>query len=67
MNKEVVEIRINNKGGFTFKAVEGFAGASCIERTKSLELALGGQAVSMQKTDDYYKPDNSSPININLR
>lgn len=67
MKKETVEIRINKEGGFTFKALEGFSGSSCVERTRNLELALGGHAISTEKTDDYYKTDDSSPININLR
>lgn len=66
MRKEVVEIRINTEGGFTFQAKEGFAGTSCIERTKDLELALGGRAVSQEKTDDYYKNDDQSPLRIKL-
>ena len=67
MNKEVVEIRINTKGGFTFKAKEGFAGTSCVERTKDLELALGGHAVSKEKTDDYYKSGAKDPLRVKLK
>lgn len=66
MRKETVEIRINEKGGFTFQAKEGFAGASCVERTKDLELALGGRAVSQEKTKDYYRPDDQSPLRVKL-
>ena len=66
MRKEVVEIRINEEGGLTFQAKEGFSGASCVERTRDLELALGGRAVSQQKTDDYYKNDDQSPLRIKL-
>jgi hypothetical protein len=66
MKKEVVEIRINTTGGFTFKAKEGFSGESCIERTKDLELALGGKMVSQEKTKDYYRPDDADPLTIKL-
>lgn len=66
MRKEVVEIRINEEGGFTFQAKEGFSGASCIERTRDLELALGGRAVKQEKTDDFYKDDEQSPLRIKL-
>lgn len=66
MKKEIVEIRINEKGGHTFQAKEGFSGTSCIERTKDLELALGGVAISREKTKEYYDTDPSSPITINL-
>lgn len=67
MNREVVEIRINEKGGFTFEAKEGFSGASCVERTKELEIALGGRTpASTKKKDEYYNPD-SSPVTVNLK
>lgn len=66
MRKETVEIRINEKGDFTFKAKEGFNGTSCIERTKDLELALGGRSVSTEKTKEYYQPDDASPLNIKI-
>lgn len=66
MKKEVVEIRINNEGNFTFKAKEGFAGASCVERTKDLEMALGGKIIDNEKTSDYYKPDDKPSLNIKL-
>lgn len=66
MKKETVEIRINEEGGFTFQAKEGFSGTSCIERTKDLELALGGRAIDQKKTDDYYKNDEQSPLKIKL-
>ena len=67
MRKEVVEIRINEKGGFTFQAKEGFSGSSCVERTKDLELALGGRRVSQEKTKEYYDSDPGSPLRINLK
>ena len=66
MKKETVEIRINEKGGFTFQAKEGFSGTSCIERTRDLELALGGTAVSQEKTKEYYDADPSSQVNIKI-
>ena len=67
MNKEVVEIRIDSKGNFTFLAKEGFAGSSCVERTKELELVLNGTAIATQKTDDFYKPDDNDPLKINIK
>ena len=66
MKKEVVEIRIDEKGNFSFRAKDGFSGSSCIEKTKQLELILGGNAVSQSKTSDYYKPDDSNPLKINI-
>lgn len=66
MKKEVVEIIIDTKGNFSFEAKEGFAGTSCVERTKDLELALGGHVTYKEKTKDFYKPDESSPLTIKL-
>lgn len=68
MRREVVEIRIDNKGNFTFEAKEGFAGESCIERTRDLELALQGKgkAVSTEKTKAYYEGGDASPVTIKL-
>lgn len=65
MNKETIEIRIDKTGGFTFEAKEGFAGQSCTEKTKDLEIALGGVIVDSEKTDDYYK-DGDNPLNLNI-
>lgn len=67
MRKEVVEIIINSKGGFSLEAKEGFSGTSCVERTKDLELALGGHTISQEKTKDFYKPDDTSPLTIKLK
>lgn len=66
MKREVVEIRVNPKGGFTFEAKEGFSGSSCVEKTKDLEIALGGRTISTEKTADYYKPDESDPLKIKI-
>ena len=68
MKKEVVEIRIDTKGNFTFLAKEGFSGTSCIERTKELELVLSNNAVvvSKKKTNDYYKKDDNDPLKLNI-
>lgn len=67
MRKEVVEIRINEKGDFTFKAKEGFSGTSCVERTRDLELALGGVEVKSEKTKEYYDNDPINSAFINIR
>ena len=69
MKREVIEIRIDKKGNFTFLAKEGFAGGSCIDETREIELALNGNStlVSTKKTKDYYRPDGSNPVNINTK
>lgn len=66
MVKRSVRIVIDKKGAHTMEALEGFEGASCIEKTKTLELILGGEEVGSGKTDNYYKDGDESPISINL-
>ena len=47
---------INEKGEVTFQ-VKGIKGGSCMDETKFLEQALGGDAaiVDQQKTGEYYE------------
>lgn len=67
MDKRVIEITIDNKGNYTLEAKEGFSGESCIEKTKDIELVLGGTEVDGGKTDAYYDPDdNDVSISLNL-
>jgi hypothetical protein len=56
MRKQDIEIVINAKGEVTFQ-VKGMKGGSCIDETKFLEQALGGDAavVDQQKTSEYYE------------
>lgn len=66
MNKQVIQIRIKKDGSYTLEAKEGFAGESCREKTKHLELMLGGEAVSSENTSAYYDYDGSDDMNLNL-
>ena len=56
MRKQDIEIVINAKGEVTFQ-VKGVKGGSCLDETKFLEAALGGDAavVDQQKTSEYYE------------
>ena len=56
MRKQDIEIVITPKGEVTFQ-VKGVKGGSCIDETKFLEAALGGEAavVDQQKTGEYYE------------
>jgi hypothetical protein len=56
MRKQDIEIVINAKGEVTFQ-VKGMKGGSCMDETKFLEAALGGDAaiVDQQKTGEYYE------------
>lgn len=61
-----VRITIDTKGNYEIEALEGFSGASCIEQTRTLEVAIGGTAVEEGKTDAYYNPDDDNPVSISL-
>ena len=54
--KQDIEIVINPKGEVTFQ-VKGVKGGSCLDETKFLEAALGGDAavVDQQKTGEFYE------------
>jgi hypothetical protein len=54
MRKQDIEIVITPKGEVTFQ-VKGIKGGSCIDETKFLEAALGGEVVDQQKTGEFYE------------
>jgi hypothetical protein len=56
MRKQDIEIVIDAKGEVTFQ-VKGVKGGSCLDETKFLEAALGGEdaIVEQQKTSEYYE------------
>lgn len=56
MRKQDIEIVINAKGEVTFE-VKGVKGGSCLDETKFLEAALGGDAavVDQQRTGEFYE------------
>jgi hypothetical protein len=54
MRKQDIEIVITPKGEVTF-VVKGIKGGSCIDETKFLEAALGGEVVDQQKTGEFYE------------
>jgi hypothetical protein len=54
--KKEIEIVINAKGEVTFE-MKGMKGGGCLDETKFLQTALGGDAavVDQQKTSEYYE------------
>jgi hypothetical protein len=54
--KKEIEIVINGKGEVTFE-MKGVKGGSCLDETKFLQNALGGDSavVEQQKTSEYYE------------
>jgi hypothetical protein len=66
--KRSIKVVIDKQGAFTVQAMEGYAGQSCVEKTKNVELLLGGDAteVAAGKTDKYYEGDGESPVSVSL-
>ncbi len=56
MHKQDIEIVINAKGEVTYQ-IKGVKGASCVDETKFLDQALGGDAAVLenQKTAEFYE------------
>jgi hypothetical protein len=54
VRKQDIEIVIKPNGEVTFQ-VKGVKGASCLDETKFLEAALGGEVVEQEKTGEYYE------------
>jgi hypothetical protein len=54
--KQDIEIVINAKGEVTF-TVKGVKGGSCLDETKFLEQALGGDGavLEQEKTSEFYE------------
>jgi hypothetical protein len=54
MRKQEIEISISPTGEVSF-TVKGIKGASCIDETKFLEQALGGEILVREPTPEYYE------------
>jgi hypothetical protein len=54
MRKQDIEITISPSGEVSF-TIKGVKGASCVDETKFLEQALGGEVLEQQKTGEYYE------------
>jgi hypothetical protein len=64
-DKKKIRIKIAKDGTYTLEAMEGFSGESCVEKTKNIEIMLGGQAVARGKKDEYYDPDATPELTLN--
>ena len=54
MRKQDIEITISPTGEVAF-VVKGVKGASCLDETKFLEQALGGEILVREPTSEYYE------------
>lgn len=66
MEKRVVKITVAKDGTHRIEAMEGFSGESCINKTKDIELALGGIQIDSGKKDSYYEGDDT-PVSVDIQ
>lgn len=68
MEKQVIEIRIKKDGTTSLEAKEGIVGQNCREKTRQLEIMLGGEVADTQNTKAYYEDDgdNLNSLNLNI-
>ena len=52
--KHEIQIDIDDNGNVSFQ-VKGVKGGSCLDETKFLEQALGGEVIDQQKTSEFYE------------
>ena len=52
-------ITINEDGSTEIDLQEGFSGMSCVEKSKEIELIIGGQQVEQKEKPEYYEADAS--------
>ena len=53
-NRQEIEITIAKDGTVSFQ-IKGVAGPKCLEETKFLEDALGGEVLEREKTPEFYQ------------
>jgi hypothetical protein len=61
MRKQEIEISISPTGEVAF-TVKGIKGASCIDETRFLEQALGGEIQVREPTQEYYEQGEEEGI-----
>ena len=60
------DITINMGGTTDIDLKEGFSGMSCVEKSKQIELIIGGTQVEQKEKPEYYEPDTSVHIYCNI-
>jgi hypothetical protein len=61
MRKQDIHITIGPSGEVSF-LVKGVKGSACLDETKFLEEALGGEVIEREKTTEYYEAGESSYV-----
>lgn len=63
---KLMEITFNLDGTTDVDLKEGFSGMNCVEKTKQLEVILGGNSVEQQEKPEYFEETSSIDIGIDL-
>ena len=53
-----IEITINGDGTTDIDLKEGFSGMSCVEKSKQIELIVGGTPIKREEKPEYYEPES---------
>lgn len=63
-----VKIIINEDGTTEIDLIEGYSGMSCVEKSREIELLLGGKEIERKEKPEYYDAeDNSIDLGIDVR
>ena len=63
MRKQDIEIVIAPDGKVSF-TVKGVKGAACLDETKFLEQALGGEVLEREKTSEFYEQSSEGYASV---
>lgn len=61
-----MDITFNPDGTTDIDLKEGFSGMSCVEKSKQIELIIGGTAVEQKEKPEFYQEETSVDIGINI-
>ena len=61
MRKQEIDISISATGEVSF-TIKGVKGASCIDETKFLEQAIGGEVLVREPTTEYYEQSEGAGV-----
>lgn len=53
-----MDITINADGTTDIDLKEGFSGMSCVEKSKQIELIIGGTPIERKEKSEYYEPES---------
>lgn len=63
---KAMDITINADGTTDIDLKEGFSGMSCVEKSKQIELIIGGSVVEQKEKPEYYEHEESIDLGIDI-